>query len=176
MSKGLSGRQGLIINSIARQIRKDREQRERMNAAMIQHGHPAVVRPDKPVAWRAIDYGPSTASENASGTPDEGRAAWNIEQALRRSLRTLEQRGLVTLGRYCFRPDADMPRGTMSPSIFWTYVHPDHHVIGESRFMTGVLLTEAGWAIADAAQARIDKQRAKNARLAARRQAAAAKD
>jgi hypothetical protein len=125
MSKGLSWRQRWMIDSIAREAtRWGKNER------------------NKPVAWRAIDYGPT--DEEVYFT---ARGQWNIEQALRRSLRSLERRGLVELGRYCFRPDADMYRGG-SPEIFWSYVHPDDYVPGEMRTMTGVTLTDAGWALA----------------------------
>ena len=65
---------------------------------------------------------------------------WNTEQAKRRSLRSLEQRGLVELGRYSFyQYHAEGPM-----EILWSYTHPKNHVPGETRIMTGVVLTLAG--------------------------------
>ena len=116
MSKGLSWRQHYVLASIARRERSEK---------------------GKPVAWRDIDYGPTS--------PDSD--LWNTEQSLRRSLRSMERRGLVELNRYCFWPVADMPVGHMSPNIFWVYQDPDDYVPGEMRMMTGVVLTEAGRAV-----------------------------
>jgi hypothetical protein len=101
---------------------------------------------NKPVAWRAIDYGP-TSSERDPDYSSSARVQWNIEQATRRALRSLERRGLVELGRYCFTPYAEMGGGGMFPQIFWRYTDPDDYVPGETRTMTGVLLTKAGWAL-----------------------------
>ena len=70
------------------------------------------------------------------------RVNWNREQTLRRALRSLQRRGLVELERCHFWPYADMPRGAMSPNIFWSYIDPDEYLPGEMRTMTGVLLTE----------------------------------
>ena len=137
MSKGLSGRQRWMLSSIAREAtRWSKEDR------------------NKPVAWRAIDYGP-TNSESDPDFSSSARIQWNIEQATRRSLRSLERRGLVELGRYCFWPYADM--GAMSPQLFWSYTHPDDYVPGETRTMTGVLLTDAGWALVAEEEAKREK-------------------
>jgi hypothetical protein len=126
VSRGLSWRQRTMLASVAREAtRWSKEDR------------------DLPVAWRAIDYGPTSSERDHDYT--SARVQWNIEQATRRALRSLERRGLVELDRYCFRPYADMNR--ISPQIFWAYVDPDDYVPGETRTMTGVVLTKAGWAL-----------------------------
>ena len=158
MSKGLSWRQHSMLRSIARRLEAERKQHERMNAALGKHGRRSKDWRARPVAWKAVDYGPT--SEEDFDTP---RVQWNVEQATRRALRSLERRGLVELGRYCFRPFVE--GGAFSPQIVWSYVDPDDHVPGDSRVMTGVLLTEAGWAAAaeagvklnELAQARTDR-------------------
>ena len=140
MSKGLSQRQRWMLSSIAREAtRWSKEDR------------------NKPVAWRAIDYGPTSAESDDDY--ETARVQWNIEQATRRSLRSLERRGLVELGRYCFRPVADMNRGG-GPQIFWSCVRRGRRVPGETRTMTGVLLTDAGWALVAEAEAKNKRQRA----------------
>lgn len=120
MSRGISWRQRWMLESIQR--RQDKEQ-------------------GKPVAWRHINYGP-TSNE---GKPDyfSARKQWNLEQAMRRALRSLEQRGLVELGRYVFQPYADVV-GLGGPSIIWVCRPSDDHVPGESKIMTGAKITEAG--------------------------------
>jgi hypothetical protein len=134
MNKGLSWRQLHMLNSIAREAtRWSKEHRKR------------------PVACRAIDHGSTSAGANDDH--QSARAQWNVEQAVRRSLRSLQGRGLVKLGRCCFYPVAYMNRvgGTQ---IFWNYVCRRHRVTGETRIMTGVLLTDAGWAMVAEEQAR----------------------
>lgn len=116
MSKGLSWRQRSMLKQLAQ---------VEANSSPI--GGP-------PTPWRMLDYGPSHAYNEANGTPDQVRASWNIEQAQRRALRNLEARGLVTLGRYAF----------YITEREWVCVDPDTHVPGETRIMTGVLLTDAG--------------------------------
>jgi hypothetical protein len=86
----------------------------------------------EPVAWRDLDY--DSRDETDYFTP---RVQWNIEQATRRALRSLARRGLVELDTYSFAPDDQ-------PGIRWWCQDPKDHVPGESRHMTGVLLTEAG--------------------------------
>ena len=131
MSKGLSWRQREMLVSIAEQV----------NRAGNNHR--------RPVAWRAIYYGPHVMERlRDSDRPAHmewiitqehtARVKWNTEQAKRCSLRSLEKRGLVELGRYSFRPNAN------SSQIFWDYTHPKDHVPGETRIMTGVVLTLAG--------------------------------
>ena len=71
------------------------------------------------------------------------RGAWNREQTVRRALRSLERRGLVTLDRYVFSFHGDD----------WCCLEPDRHIPGDTRIMTGALLTEAGWAVVRAAVA-----------------------
>jgi hypothetical protein len=128
MSKGLSWRQRHMLSRIAREAT-----------------HWSKEERNRPVAWRAIDYGP-TNSESDPDFPASARIQWNLEQATRRSLRSLERRGLVKLGRHCFQPYADI--GAMSsPQIVWAYVRRRHRVPGETRMMTGVLLTDAGRAL-----------------------------
>jgi hypothetical protein len=127
MSKGLSWRQRYMLTDIARNVKLAGEGRR-----------------NEPVAWRAIDYGPTSHEDY-----DTARVQWNIEQATRRSLRSLERRGLVELGRCCFLPVADMIGRQLSPQIYWSHVHPDDYVPGEMRTMTGVVLTKAGWDVVE---------------------------
>ena len=91
------------------------------------------------VAWRDIDNGPGGEDD-----PDyfSARVSWNREQTMRRALRSLERRGLVELGRYVFAPEPI--NWTGSTSIIWTVRHPDDHVPGDTRIMTGVKLTALG--------------------------------
>jgi hypothetical protein len=128
MSKGLSWRQRGMLVSIAYHVRLWGNRNLQI-----------------PVAWRAINYGPS--GEWRRDFDLTARIMWNIEQAQRRSLRSLEQRGLVKLGRYSFNQYAD--RGGIGPQIFWSYTHPKNHVPGETRIMTGAVLTPAGWAVVE---------------------------
>jgi hypothetical protein len=127
MSKGLSWRQHSILKSIARLLERDNK------------GDRSI-----PIPWRIVDYGPTNEDDYFSP-----RVQWNLEQSIRRSLRSLEHRGLVELGRYCFRPFAEMSEGLLGSlhqaEIVWTHIHPDEHVPGEGRIMTGVILTDAGW-------------------------------
>ena len=120
MSKGLSWRQRYMLSSIARRAKK------------LEEGDP--------VAWCDIDYGP-TSSESDDDF-DSPRVQWNIEQSTRRSLRSMERRGLVELERYCFFPEPTW--NGMTTGIVWHYTHPDDYVPGDMRMMTGVLLTDAG--------------------------------
>jgi hypothetical protein len=125
MSRGLSWRQHSMLESI---LRRSGERQE-------------------PVALRDIDYGP-TALE---GDPDysSARNQWNIEQAMRRALRSLERRGLVTLARYVFFPEP-VSGFLGSVNMRWAYTAPDNHVPGDSRIMLGALLTDAGRALVKA--------------------------
>jgi hypothetical protein len=143
MSKGLSWRQRHMLISIADRASKDREQYKRSRV--------------RPVAWRAIDYGPTSSEDD--DFPSSARIHWNIEQATRRSLRSLERRGLVELGRCCFQPYAEIG-GMGYPQIVWSYVRRRHRVPGETRTMTGVLLTNAGWALVAEEEAKNKRQRA----------------
>jgi hypothetical protein len=101
-----------------------------------------------PVAWCDLDYG-STDPERFF-TP-EGQHS--MAQSTRRALRNLEMRGLVTLARYSFHPWADISqnefrRAMQQVDMGWSYRHPSEHVPGQSRIMTGVLLTEEGRRVA----------------------------
>lgn len=127
MSKGLSWRQRTMLQSIA-------AHNERWNRG-----------DNRPVAWRNIDYGPSSRDDVLfSDVPGErARGEWNEEQGIRRALRSLERRGLVELGRYCFEPCPEQ-LSSFSCDIIWCYVHPDLYVPGHMRAMTGAVLTEAG--------------------------------
>jgi hypothetical protein len=98
------------------------------------------VKGDVPVAWREVNYGPTKSEQDEDYS--SARAQWNVEQSIRRALRSLERRGLVELDRYCFRPE---PRRDV---ILWNYIHPKKYVAGEGRMMTGVVLTAAGKAMA----------------------------
>jgi hypothetical protein len=122
MSRGLSWRQHWLLKSIAR-----REERNK----------------GEPVAWCDIDYGPTSSDSD----PDffSRRVQWNTEQSLRRSLRSMERRGLVELDRYCFAPEPTW--NGMTTQIVWNCIHLDDYVPGEMRLMTGALLTDAGRAV-----------------------------
>jgi len=95
-------------------------------------------RNDRPVAWRILNYGPTDAEMR--GDYMSPRVQWNIQQATRRALRSLERRGLVELGSYSFK-DYDQDG--------WHYQDPNDHVPGQSRYMTGVTLTAKGREIAE---------------------------
>ena len=100
------------------------------------------------VAWRDIDSGPGYEFDPDF---DSRRVQWNIEQATRRALRSLEKRGLVELGRYVF--EYLPPAGFHSTDHGWFTIDPDDHVPGQTRIMTGVMLTDAGRAAAEAEDA-----------------------
>jgi hypothetical protein len=117
MSRGLSQRQRWMLGSIARQT----------------SGHKNAV------AWREIDDGTTGCEDNYDLS---ARAEWNREQSVRRALRSLEQHGLVRLRRYSFDPEV---RGELLPQIVWTRFCG--RVRGQTRTMTGVRLTDAGWAL-----------------------------
>jgi hypothetical protein len=132
MSRGISWRQRNLLRSLLR-LEKVRT--------------PRGWEPF-PVAWCELDYGPTEhMGDNDYFGP---RVQWNIEQATRRALRSLEARGLVELGQYSFRPYAG--QSGLSPQIEWHYRDPDEHVPGQSRFMTGVVLTEAGRSVSSSAR------------------------
>jgi hypothetical protein len=124
MSRGISWRQRWLLQSA---LRAERQQSE--------------YRKGDPIAWRDLDYGPGgELRDDYYGA----RHQWNIEQAKRRALRNLERRGLVELGAYSF---SFMPAAAMvgsSLNILWICQGPDDHVPGQSRIMTGVLLTDEG--------------------------------
>jgi hypothetical protein len=98
-----------------------------------------------PVAWRDLDYGPTSSEEDDDYY--DPRCQWNIEQVTRRALRSLERRGLVDLGQYSFPPKqvGGIRRGANGPA---------NHLPGQDRFMTGVLLTGTGRRAAELAEAR----------------------
>jgi len=96
------------------------------------------------VAWKDVNYGPTSAEMD--GDYFGARAQWNLEQSVRRALRSLEMRGLVKLDRYCFHEFAEM--GTFGTYTVLEATHPDNHVPGQTRIMTGVTLTEAGREVA----------------------------
>lgn len=127
MSKGISWRQRYMLEKIACEIERAEDK-------------------DDPIAWRAIDYG-ATSSESDPDFCSSQRIQWNIEQSVRRALRSMERRGLVELGSYYFSGDADWPKGRMGPEIIWSCAHPEDYVPGQGRIMTGVLLTDAGRAM-----------------------------
>jgi hypothetical protein len=147
MSKGISWRQRLMLHKLLN-----------LETRFAPKSEPKP-KPE-PVAWRDIDYGPTSAE--GEGDYFSARNKWNIEQAQRRALRNLEQRGLVVLGRYVFQPEPVI-EGFGWANIAWTYVRQEHHVPGESRIMTGVLLTEAGRQIALAEEAKLEAHRAATA-------------
>ena len=137
VGKGLSWRQRHMLGSIAREATRWSKDR------------------NEPVAWRAIDYGPTSEGDDDYET---ARVRWNIEQATRRSLRSLERRGLVKLGRYGFQPLADIG-GMGVPQILWSCVRLRHRVPGATRIMTGVRLTDAGWALVAEEEAKREDER-----------------
>jgi hypothetical protein len=118
MSKGISWRQRSILKSILR-------------------------AKDGVIAWKDVDYGPTDSEGEADY--QSARVQWNLEQSVRRALRSLERRGLVKLNRYCFSDDI---AGGPFPHITHSAIHPANHVPGETRIWTGVVLTEAGREIA----------------------------
>jgi hypothetical protein len=135
MSKGVSWRQRLILQSLLRREEADKKE----------YGHA------EPVAWKDLDYGPWHEGSYKHG--DEPRQEWNREQALRRALRSLEKRGLVDLGQYVFTPFPEPyvtphPHHFLDARIKWMAMNPDQHIPGKMRIMTGVLLTEEGRRIA----------------------------
>jgi hypothetical protein len=74
-------------------------------------------------------------------TPTSPTWQWNIEQATRRALRSLERRGLVESATYSYRyDDADH---------VWDCCDPEKHVPGQHRWMIGVLLTDKGRALVE---------------------------
>jgi hypothetical protein len=122
MGKGISWRQQVMLNSILEQERRFSREGEG----------------PEPIAWRDIDDGPRFDDIDI-----DARVAWNREQTLRRSLRSLERRGLVALGRYVFFPEPIIT-AFGNTSIVWTATYPDNHVPGDTRIMTGARLTDAG--------------------------------
>jgi hypothetical protein len=72
------------------------------------------------------------------------RHNWNREQTIRRSLRSLERRKLVSTSRYAFT----LVR--VGSSFYWDSTLPRAHVPGQSHIMTGVQLTDAGRKLARA--------------------------
>ena len=129
MSRGISWRQRTMLESIAFNSTFSRSAWGRK---------PAKKPVEEPVPWREIDYGPGGEANYFTA-----RGAWNREQTVRRALRSLERRGLVTLDRYVFSFHGDD----------WGCLEPDRHIPGDTRIMTGALLTEAGWAVVRAAVA-----------------------
>ena len=142
MSRGLSWRQKYMLRDIAERCR----QRNNMRSG----------DGPWPVAWLSIDYGDTHTEEYDCFT---ARGRWNLEQATRRALRSLERRGLVFLDRYVFRPEPIITNGNGwgSPEIVWNYVDPDDHIPGESRIMTGVMLTDAGEAAVAVLERQLDR-------------------
>ena len=128
MSRGISWRQRVMLQSIARRSWRN-------NGVAGQR--------IEPVAWRDIDYGPTQAEGYADY--DTPRWQWNKEQVVRRALRSLERRGLVELGSYVFHVEPIID-GWGFTEIRFTYTDPDRHIPGSTRIMTGALLTDAGWA------------------------------
>jgi hypothetical protein len=49
---------------------------------------------------RSIEYGPTSAERRDDYFTSRGQ--WNLEEATRRALRSIERRGLITLGSYVF--------------------------------------------------------------------------
>jgi hypothetical protein len=117
----------------------------------------------EPVPWCELDYGvikhrkPVLAWGSPGVTHDElmadaKRQGWNIEQSTRRSLRSLEQRGLVELRRGSFRPYAIETRRNFAGHkvlkdgsfVYWHHSPSSTHVTGQDHLMTGVTLTGAG--------------------------------
>jgi hypothetical protein len=129
MSRGLSWRQRSMLKQLL--------ELEQKNKGTYDEG--------RPVAWSALDYGPFHEGDEDYSS---ARVQWNLEQAQRRALRSMAERGLVDLATYSFRLDADTVGPFRQPRIIYTAQHPDDHVPGQSRYMTGVLLTDQGRALA----------------------------
>jgi hypothetical protein len=143
MSKGLSKRQCMMLYSIAKECK-------RLN-------RPAV-------AWRAIDPGPPTVDHGDVLSP---RVQWNIEQSIRRSLRSLERRGLVELGSYSFWP---FPA---TEETWWLVQKFAEHVPGKDRIMIGAMLTAAGSALVAQAEKQAEKEAEKEMQAEAKARSAA---
>jgi hypothetical protein len=71
-------------------------------------------RKGDPVAWCVLDYGPS----KHEGDDDyfSPRRQWNVDQAKRRALRSLEKRGLIERATYLSRGPAKVPAETFPPA------------------------------------------------------------
>ena len=121
MSKGISQRQRVILRSLL---------------------HRRTLVPNGIVAWKDIDDYPTEAEIEAEANTDRVDHPTH-EQSLRRALRSLQRRGLVTLARYSFEEE---PRsGAFGLAYIYRIAHdPMWHVTGKMRLMTGVTLTEAG--------------------------------
>jgi hypothetical protein len=125
MSRGISLGQRLILRQL---LQKEEES------------------PD-PVPLLELEYGSSKRLTDWQNP----RQVWNLEQAMRRALRNLEQRGLVKLGRYVFMPYPEIRRHPLLgrvPYLLWACQEPEQHIPGQSRILTGVLLTDIGRRVA----------------------------
>jgi hypothetical protein len=102
------------------------------------------LKANQVTAWKDVDYGPTTAE----GRDDffGAREQWNLEQSIRRALKSLDRRGLVKLGRYVFE-DEPVPGLPGFIRIVRHAVDPERHVPGQTRIMIGATLTEAGEAM-----------------------------
>jgi hypothetical protein len=49
--------------------------------------------------------------------------------------------------------------GVLGGNIVWSYTRPDHHITGQTRIMTGVLLTHLGRHIALLYEAELKRSR-----------------
>jgi hypothetical protein len=142
MSRGISWRQRGMLTQL---LRLERERT------------PRGSRERWPVAWRELDYGPTGTGLRETDDPDgydailaHPRHQWNIEQATRRALRSLERRGLIELFQCSFAAYADT--GPHNPKIVYRPIDPDEHTPGQDRYMTGVRLTSEGRRVAAALQ------------------------
>jgi hypothetical protein len=155
MSKGISWRQRGMLKQLLQRENEQKKEWERDEPWRAKHWkQPNLPWIARPVAWRELDFGPMKNDE----VLNTSKGQWNIEQSTRRALRNLEQRGLIELGQYSFMPDASEPERREIPAlrkyfyishIEWSYRHPDEHVPGQSRWMTGVLLTDEGRRLAE---------------------------
>lgn len=75
--------------------------------------------------------------------PDaDERKRWNVEQSIRRSLRLLEQRGLIDTGSYWFHQQRHEDGRPIAGAYY--PVDQSEYVRGKGRIMIGVTLTLEG--------------------------------
>ncbi|MDQ0320767.1 DNA-binding transcriptional ArsR family regulator [Pararhizobium capsulatum DSM 1112] len=101
------------------------------------------------VAWRDI-LDKMDHAYGGAGATNIPSNAWNKEQAVRRALRSLENRGVVELRRYRYYWVDGRTVGNKYVQGSWHILDDDQYYYpGEDRTMIGAVLTEAGWALMD---------------------------